>query len=146
MKRLISMILLCLMLALALTSCEGDLEIEDCEWGLRYGLHHSDSGYAAVAVSAEMSWTYPGAAVLDVRLVARNGKLTIADFTNGKTYEGTYQVVSRNPDGSTDYRIVIGDTEGRGVTAMTTYYEGGSEPTLPIALGNYSMYFYALEN
>ena len=32
---------------------------------------------------------------------------------------------------------------GLGAVAMTTYYDGKEEPTLPISLGDYSIYFYA---
>ena len=145
MKRIVALLLLCLMAVAGLTSCTRGIAIEEYEWSLRYALHHSDNDYAAVAVSSDMAYSHPEAQVIDARLVASDGKITIVDFTNEKTYMGTYRKVGTNPDGSVEYKITLGDTEGRGVTAMTTYYGGREEPTLPMAIGEYSMYFYAIE-
>ena len=51
-------------------------------------------------------------------------------------------VSGRNPEG-TEYRITIGNKTGHAIVAMTTYADGTEEPTLPISLDGYSMYFYA---
>ena len=75
-------------------------------------------------------------------LVAKDGKITITNVTNNKTYEGTYTVSGRNPVG-TDYHITIDGKSGYAGVAMTTYADGSEEPTLPITLDGYSMYFYA---
>ena len=74
--------------------------------------------------------------------LAKDGKITITDVTNNKTYEGTYTVSGRNPEG-TDYHITIHGKSGYAGVAMTTYADGTKEATLPITLGGYSMYFYA---
>lgn len=145
MKRIAFLVLACLLLLLSLTSCSRGIAIEEYEWELRYALHHTEESYAAVAVSADMAWSHPEAEVIEARLVASRGEITIVDFTNEMTYTGTYRKVGTNPDGSVEYKITLGDTEGRGVTAMTTYYEGEDEPTLPMAIGDYSMYFYAYQ-
>ena len=144
MKRIFALLLLCLLALASFTSCTRGIAIEEYEWELRYALHHTEDSYAAVAVSADMAYSHPEAEVIEARLVASGGEITIVDFTNEKTYVGTYKKVGTNPDGSVDYKITLGDTEGRGVTAMTTYYEGQDEPTLPMAIGDYSMYFYAM--
>ena len=144
MKRIFALLLMCLTVLLSLTSCTRGIAVEEYEWSLRYALHHSDDGSAAVAVSAAMAYSHPEAQVIDARLVASGGEIRIVDFTNEKTYVGTYQRVGKNPDGSVDYKITLGDTEGRGVTALTTYYKDSPEPTFPMAIGDYSMYFYAI--
>ena len=69
-------------------------------------------------------------------------KLTITDATNSKTYEGTYKVAKKTPDGI-DYEITIDGKNGYATVAMTKYYDGTEEPTLPINLGTHSIYFYA---
>ena len=68
--------------------------------------------------------------------------LLITDATNSKTYEGTYKVVKKTPDGI-DYEITIDGKNGYATVAMTKYYEGAESPTLPINLGSHSIYFYA---
>ena len=85
---------------------------------------------------------YPNAKIVDLTLVAKEGKLTITDTTNSKIYEGTYKVVKKTPDG-TDYEITIDGKTGYATVAMTKYYEGTEEPTVPINLGTHSIYFYA---
>ena len=105
----------------------------------RYWTCDSDEVVLAVGKPDEI---YPNAKIVDLTLVAKDGKLTITDATNSKIYEGTYKVVKKTPDG-TDYEITIDGKNGYATVAMTKYYEGTEEPTLPINLGTHSIYFYA---
>ena len=77
----------------------------------------------------------------NMTLIAKGGKITIIDATNEMIYEGAYSAVGKNLKG-TDYRIVIDEKTGHATVAVTTYVGGTKEPTLPINLAGYSMYFY----
>ena len=142
MKKIISILLLAVTLILALSACGmGKPKIEDYEWKMRYVMHGEDNQFVMDAMAEESS-TYPEAKIIEMTLVAKDGKITITDVTNNKTYEGTYTVSGRNPKG-TDYNITIDGKSGYAGVAMTTYADGSEEPTLPISLDGYSMYFYA---
>ena len=142
MKRIISILLLTIMVILILSACEMDKpKIEDYEWKMRHVMHGEDNQVVMDAASEE-SDAYPEAKIIEMTLVAKDGKITIIDVTNGKTYEGTYTVSGRNPKG-TDYHITIDGKSGYAGVAMTTYADGSEEPTLLINLDGYSMYFYS---
>ena len=142
MKKITSILLLAITLIFALSACGiGKPKIEDYEWKMRTIMHAEDNQVIYDAV-AEESTTHPEAKIIEMTLVAKDGKITITDVTNGKTYEGTYTVSGRNPKG-TDYNITIDGKSGYAGVAMTTYADGSEEPTLPISLDGYSMYFYA---
>ena len=142
MKKIISILLLLSIMLFSLSACGiGKPKIEDYEWKMRTIMHADDNQVIYDAV-AEESTTHPEAKIIEMTLVAKDGKITITDVTNGKTYEGTYTVSGRNPKG-TDYHISIDGKSGYAGVAMTTYADGSEEPTLPISLDGYSMYFYA---
>ena len=141
MKKIISILLLAATLIFALSACGmGKPKIEDYEWKMRTIAHIE--GEQLVYDAAEESTAHPEAKIIEMTLVAKDGKITITDITNGKTYEGTYTVSGRNPEG-TDYHITIDGKSGYAGVAMTSYADGSEEPTLPISLDGYSMYFYA---
>ena len=142
MKKIVSILLLAATLIFALSSCGmGKPKIEDYEWKMRT-IAHVEGEQLIYDAAAEESTTHPEAKIIEMTLVAKDGKITITDATNGKTYEGTYTVSGRNPEG-TDYHITIDGKAGYAGVAMTTYADGSKEPTLPISLDGYSMYFYA---
>ena len=142
MKKITSILLLAITLIFALSACGiGKPKIEDYEWKMRTIMHAEDNQVIYDAV-AEESTTHPEAKIIEMTLVAKDGKITITDVTNGKTYEGTYTVSGRNPEG-TDYHITIDGKSGYAGVAMTIYADGSEEPTLPISLDGYSMCFYA---
>ena len=142
MKKIVSILLLAVTLMLALSACGmGKPKIEDYEWKMRT-IAHVEGEQLVYDAAAEESTAHPEAKIIEMTLVAKDGKITIIDVTNGKTYEGTYTVSGRNPEG-TDYHITIDGKSGYAGVAMTTYANGSEEPTLPISLDGYSMYFYA---
>ena len=141
MKKIVSILLLAVMLIFSLSACGmGKPKIEDYEWKMRTIAHIE--GEQLVYDAAEESTAHPEAKIIEMTLVAKDGKITITDITNGKTYEGTYTVSGRNPEG-TDYHITIDGKSGYAGVAMTSYADGSEEPTLPISLDGYSLYFYA---
>ena len=146
MKKIVSILLLAATLIFALSACgTGKPKIEDYEWKMRTVMSNdiklADSDEVVLAVG-KPDEIYPNAKIVDLTLVAKDGMLTITDATNSKTYEGTYKVVKKTPDG-TDYEITIDGKNGYATVAMTKYYEGTEAPTLPINLGTHSIYFYA---
>ena len=142
MKKIISILLLLSIAVFALSACGmRKPKIEDYEWKMRTIMHIEDNQSVYDAAGEESS-IYPEAKIIEMTLVAKDGKITIIDVTNNKTYEGTYTVSGRNPEG-TDYHITIDGKSGYAGVAMTTYADGSEEPTLPINLDGYSMYFYA---
>ena len=142
MKRIISIIILIATLTIALSACgSGKMKIEDYEWKMRTIMHGEDNQVVVDAVG-EDDPAHPEAKIIDMTLTAKDGKITITDHTNNKTYEGTYTVEQKTPAG-TDYKITIDGKEGYATVAMTTYADGTEEPTLPITLGTHSIYFYA---
>ena len=142
MKRIKSILILLTALTLALSACGmGKVKIEDYEWKMRTIMHGEDNQVVVDAVG-EYDTAHPEAKIIDMILTAKEGKITITDNTNNKTYEGTYTVEQKTPAG-TDYKVTIDGKEGYATVAMTTYADGTEEPTLPINLGTHSIYFYA---
>lgn len=142
MKRIISIIMLIATLTIALSACGmGKVKIEDYEWRMRTVMHGEDNQVVVDAVG-EDDPAHPEAKIIDMTLTAKEGKISITDNTNDKTYEGTYTVEQKTPAG-TDYKVTIDGKEGYATVAMTTYADGTEEPTLPINLGTHSIYFYA---
>lgn len=140
-NKIVSIILLLILAVMSLSACDaGQIKIEDYEWKMRTVMRN-DTDLSVPAVGEQNS-AHPYAKVVDLRLMAKDGKLTIKDATNNKTYEGTYSVEDKTPEG-VDYKVVIDGKEGYATVAMTEYYDGTEEPTLPINLGDYSIYFYA---
>ena len=143
MKKIISILLLNTMFILLLSSCGiSKPKIEDYEWKMRTIMHAKDNQVVYDALEEEEIETHPEAKIIEMTLVAKDGKITITDVTNNVTYKGIYTVSGNNPKG-TDYSITIDGKSGYAGVAMTTYADGTEEPTLPITLDGYSMYFYA---
>ena len=141
MKRTISTIILIATLTIALSACGmGKVKIEDYEWKMRTIMHGEDNQVVVDAVG-EYDTAHPEAKIKNMTLTAKDGKITITDHTNNKTYEGTYKVEQKTPSG-TDYKVTIDGKEGYATIAMTTYADETEEPTLPINLGTHSIYFY----
>ena len=142
MKKIILAFLLVTTLVLTLSACgAGEVKIEDYEWKMSYVMHGEDNQVVVDAVG-EYDTAHPEAKIVEMILIAKDGKITISDLTNNKSYEGTYTVQQKTPAG-TDYKITIDGKDGYATVAMTTYADGSEEPTLPINLGTHSIYFYA---
>ena len=145
MKRVLSTMFLLLSLTFIFSSCASEtISIEDYEWQMRTVMsgnietaQNEDSLIVAVGEPEEL---YPEAKIVDLSLIAKDGKITITDKTNNKTYTGTYKVQKKTPKG-TDYEITINEQDGYATVAPTEYYDGSEIPTLPINLGEYSLYF-----
>ena len=127
------------------SSCTMDLvSIEDCTWKMSAIMsNNGDSLQNAndfVIVVGAPDPIHPNAKIIELALTAKNGELIVSDITNDKTYNGTYKVRQRTY-ASIDYDITIDGIIGYATVAQTKYYDGSEVPTLPITLGEYSLYF-----
>ena len=128
-----------------LSACNADVvAMEDYEWKMRTVMSNNievaqNEDQLVVAVG-EADELYPDAKIVDLTLIAKDGEITITDATNNKTYSGTYKVQQKTPKG-TDYEVTIDGVTGYATVAPTEYYDGSEVPTLPINLGDYSLYF-----
>ena len=148
MKKFIVLMLVSIML-FALSACNGDVvAIEDYEWKMRTVMSNdieaAQNEDELVVVVGEADELYPDVNIVDLKLVAKDGTITVTDATNSKTYTGTYKVQQKTPKG-TDYEVTIDGIKGYATVAPTEYYDGSEVPTLPINLGEYSLYFTPVE-
>lgn len=148
MKKIISLFLM-LVFVFALSACSGDVvAIEDYEWKMGAVMRNDievdlNEDELVVAVGEEDD-IHPNAKIVDLKLVAKDGTITITDATNNKIYTGTYKVQQKTPKG-TDYEVTIDGVKGYATVAPTEYYDGSEVPTLPINLGEYSLYLTPIE-
>ncbi len=146
MKKFISFILV-LVSVLGLTSCgikgKETLRIEFFEWKMRAVMSNdaelADDAAIIVAVG-EPDELYPDAKVVDITLTANHGEITLVDATNNKTYSGTYEIKEETSK-EILYDITLDGITGYAVLSLTGYYDGTQIHTLPINLGEYSVYF-----
>ncbi|MBO5015967.1 MAG: membrane lipoprotein lipid attachment site-containing protein [Bacteroidaceae bacterium] len=148
MKKIIFLFLI-LMSIFALSACNGDVvAIEDYEWKMgavmRNDIEVAQNEDELVVAVGEEDDIHPNAKIVDLKLVAKDGSITITDATNNKTYSGTYKVQQKTPKG-TDYEVTIDGIKGYATVAPTEYYDGSEVPTLPINLGEFSLYFTPVE-
>ena len=101
----------------------------------------AENGQSVIDATDGTDTAHSEAKKVDVTLSASNGIITVTDNTNEKIYKGTYAVQGKKPKG-TDYEISVNGINGYATVAMTTYADGSEEPTLPISLGEYTLYFY----
>ena len=142
-------VLMTLILALGLSACNGDVvAIEDYEWKMgavmRNDIEAAQNEDELVVAVGEEDDIHPNAKIVDLKLVAKDGSITITDATNNKTYSGTYKVQQKTLKG-TDYEVTIDGIKGYATVAPTEYYDGSEVPTLPINLGEFSLYFTPVE-
>ena len=144
MKKLLSLLFAVLFL-FGLTSCNREaLTIEDHEWKMRTVMNNGTNVYQnndnLVVAVGKADDIHPDANIVNLILVAKDGIITVKDLTNKKTYSGTYEVQNKTPKG-TDYEIKIDGISGNATVGNTEYNDGSVEPTLPISIGDYALYF-----
>ena len=133
------------LIVFSFSACNTDVvAIEDYEWKMRTVMsndvenaQYQDELVIAVGEADEL---YPDTEIVNLTLIAKDSEITITDSTNGKTYNGTYEVQKKTPKG-TDYEIIIDGVTGYATVSPIEYYDGSENPTLPINIDGYSMYF-----
>lgn len=148
MKKIITVFILVLTMLMSLCACgAGTVKIEDYEWKMRTVMSNdielADSDDIVIAVG-ELDEIYPNAKIVNLTLTAKDGKITVTDATNNKTYEGTYSIDGKTSEG-TIYSVTIDEKSGYATADMTKHYNGADEPTLTINLGECSIYFYEMQ-
>ena len=142
-------VLIALIFILGLSACNGDVvAIEDYEWKMgavmRNDIEVAQNEDELVIAVGEEDDIHPNAKIVDLKLIAKDGSITVTDATNNKTYSETYKVQQKTPKG-TDYEVTIDGIKVYATVAPTEYYDGSEVPTLPINLGEYSLYFTPVE-
>ena len=148
MKKVLAVFLL-FVVVFSLSACNRDVvAIEDYEWKMgavmRNDIEVAQNEDELVVAVGEEDDIHPNAKIVDLKLVAKDGSITITDATNNKIYSGTYKVQQKTPKG-TDYEVTIDGIKGYATVAPTEYYDGSEVPTLPINLGEYSLYVTPVE-
>ena len=148
MKKVLAVFLL-FVVVFSLSACNGDVvAIEDYEWKMdavmRNDIEVAQNEDELVVAVGEEDDIHPNAKIVDLKLVANDGSITVTDATNNKSYSGTYKVQRKTPKG-TDYEVTIDGIKGYATVAPTEYYDGSEVPTLPINLGDFSLYFTPVE-
>ena len=148
MKNVLALFLL-FVVVFSLSACNGDVvAIEDYEWKMgavmRNDIEVAQNEDELVVAVGEEDDIHPNAKIVDLKLVANDGSITVTDATNNKSYSGTYKVQRKTPKG-TDYEVTIDGVKGYATVAPTEYYDGSEVPTLPINLGDFSLYFTPVE-
>ena len=148
MKKVLALFLL-FVVVFSLSACNGDVvAIEDYEWKMgavmRNDIELAQNEDELVVAVGEEDDIHPNAKIVDLKLVANDGSITVTDATNNKSYSGTYKVQRKTPKG-TDYEVTIDGIKGYATVAPTEYYDGSEVPTLPINLGDFSLYFTTAE-
>ena len=116
--------------------------IESYEWKLQ-SVMSNDTEVAdeeLVIAVGEQDELYPNAKVVDILLTAKNGEITLTDTTNNKAYTGTYKMTEETSK-SVTYEIEIDGIAGNATIAITEHLGNMLTPTLPIDLGEYTVYF-----
>ena len=144
MKKLVCVVMV-LGFVLGLSACNGDeVVIEDYECKIRTVMSNNidaaQNEENLIVAVGEADELYPNAKIVDLTLIAKDGEITVTDETNNKTYKGTYKIQQKTSK-SVDYEVIIDGVTGYATVAQTEYYDGSEIPTLPINLGNYSLYF-----
>ena len=148
MKKVLAVFLLFVVI-FSLSACNGEVvAIEDYEWKMgavmRNDIEVAQNEDELVVAVGEEDDIHPNAKIVDLKLVANDGSITVTDATNNKSYSGTYKVQRKTPKG-TDYEVTIDGIKGYATVAPTEYYDGSEVPTLPINMGEYSLYFTPVE-
>lgn len=139
-----AVILLAVILLFSFTACgKTDNQIDAYSWNCAT-VQSSETNGAIIAYDPNVAPAgdrYANAAEIEISLSAKNGKLTIQDKTNSKTYEGRYSVTD-NRSQSTIYKITVDVKEGIAVLSDTEYADGTSVATLILSVDDYALTFY----
>lgn len=144
MKR-ITVLILALIITMLLSACglngKEIVHLESYEWKMQ-SVMSNDTELAdeeLVVVVGEPDELYPNAKVVDMILTANGGEITLIDATNNQTYTGTYSITEETSKSIT-YKIVIDDIAGNATISITEHLGNRLTPTLPINLGEYTVY------
>ena len=144
MRRISLVMLLVMTMLLSACGIKGKpvVYIESYEWKMMSVMSNNTdlSEDELVIAVGEQDELYPYATVVYMILTATNGEITLTDTTNNKTYTGTYKMTEETSKTAT-YEIEIDGIAGDATIAITEHLGNRLTPTLPINLGEYTVYF-----
>jgi len=145
MKRILPVLfMLCLMVLFSACGGKEIFYIESCEWEMQAVMKNdaelTDSDEGLVPVTGKPDEFYPDAKIIDLKLTASGGEITVADATNDKTYTGSYKI-SEETSREISYEIVVDGIAGYAAVSMPEHYDKEKIPTMSMDLGEYSVYF-----
>lgn len=118
--------------------------IQSYEWKMQAvmsnDIEDANNEDALVIAVGEEDELYPNAKIVDLTLTASDGKISLVDVTNNKTYSGTYKILEETSK-EIQYEVIIDGITGYATVSATEHYSGTKIPTLPINMGDYSLYF-----
>ena len=144
MKKFIT-IFLSVLLFVCLVGCgnTAKVPIENYDWNMAT-IQTMDNNGAFIAYDPDIvidpEYNYSHCTPMEMTCEANDGKITIFDKTNNKTYYGTYKITDNSPE-TTIYEIEINEKEGTAVASMTKYPDGTGMATLIISVDGYSLKF-----
>ncbi len=144
MKALIKALPLLLILIIASCDIEKVPQIDGNTWKMETVAISNNGSILYYNPETNLPDIYASAKPLQLLCDADDGKISISDKTNGKTYTGTYQLEDTDFE-TKQYKIVFGDVEGYVITGKTKYINKDAEKTLIIAIDKYTMYFYEMK-
>ena len=112
--------------------------LEGHQWGFSLIQRNSD-GQVIVCSEGEKTF-YENAQVSDFTLQEDNGTLLLTQPQTGQSWSMSYWKERSGPNGSI-YSITCGEKTGYAGVGITSYQDGGSEYTLYIVIGDYSIKF-----
>ncbi len=146
-KTVFGVLSLCLLLVFCACSSNQKNSIEDYQWKMQIiqsndinAEQNADLSVIAVGTADDL---HPNTPVVELILTAADGELSLEDKTNHKEYEGSYLKQESTRDGII-YEVVINGQKGY-ATVSTTKSNGTETPTMPINLGDCSIYFVPAE-
>lgn len=128
------------MLCLLLSSCGKalDLTLDGHIW--RFTVVQAGENGEIVACSADKKVSYEDAEVVELACEAQDGSLTLSRKDTGESLTMACEIYSENAE-SAIYSLWTDEQSGLATIGVTTYQNGGSEYTLIVVLGEYTLYF-----
>lgn len=99
-------------------------EIDGYTWEMTSVLNMEDG--KVIACGEDQRTSFEDAKLVEITCLAEEGMLTLTNITDDSAYSGTYSVMETDEEGVV-YQISVGDREGVGVTAMTTYLDNSED-------------------
>ena len=130
-------IIICLLIPLNKSIAQNDLSIESHNW--EFVLAQDNTGDIIIC-SSENAQLYENARVDQLLFKAEKGRIVLTSSKSGNAWELSCKINSQSPEGFI-YEIAYGDLTGYAGTGITRYHEGGSEYTLHLSIGGYSIKF-----
>ncbi len=142
MKRMLLIIISALISIAILSGCSAKNKIEDREWIMT--IAQNDTGIVAHHPSESIEFGNNTASVpTELICSADDGKLTLTDKTNGKTYQGSYEKLDDEEDERVNYSVRIGNTDGTAIITTASSLDGEEYFNLIIVVGSYAINFKA---